>query len=106
MPNQSSQPPTINTACLYEQQKDCLPTDDTFYCNPEFLEQVEQIETMAGQRIKQKKAVDFTPPSFSLGISPEKGQCASRSKHIRPTTLKFSLSPKEAGTAFIPRVYY
>ncbi|KAJ8433029.1 hypothetical protein Cgig2_015456 [Carnegiea gigantea] len=44
--------------------------------------------------------------SFSLGISPEKGQCASCSLDISPTTLKFSFSPKGAGTASTARIYY
>ncbi|KAJ8426410.1 hypothetical protein Cgig2_032155 [Carnegiea gigantea] len=77
-----------------------------FYCSPEFLEQVEQIESMARERAKQKKMMDFTPLSFSLGNSPEKGQSASRSLDISPPTLKFSFSPKGVGTAFITGVYY
>ena len=56
--------------------------------------------------MKQKRTVDITPPSFSLGISPEKEQGASHSVDIRSTTLKFSFSPKGAGTASIAGVYY
>ena len=73
MHNQSSQPPTSYTACLIQKQTDCLAIDDTFFYSLEFLEQVEQIESMAREKMQQKRTMDFTPPSFSLRISPEKG---------------------------------
>jgi len=50
--------------------------------------------------------MDFTPRSFNLGISPEKGWCASRSLDITPATLKFSFSPKGLVDASIAGVYY
>ena len=106
MQNRTSQPPASDTACSIQKQTDWLATDDTFFCSPEFLEQVEQIESMAKDKLQQKRTMDFTPPSFSLGISPEKEQCASRSLDITPTTLKFSFSPKGAGTAYIAGAYY
>ncbi|KAJ8423420.1 hypothetical protein Cgig2_032670 [Carnegiea gigantea] len=98
---QGSHPPTTATACVNQDDKDCLSPDDTFYCNPEFLEEVEQLETMAREKMQQKKRMDFTPPSFNLGISLEKGRCASRSLNITPATLKFSVSHKGGANASI-----
>ena len=106
MPQQGCHPPTTDTVSLNESHRECLATDETFYCSTEFLQQVEHIETMAKERMKQKRAMNFTPPSFSLGISPEKEQGASHSEDIRPTALKFSFSPKGTGTASIAGVYY
>ncbi|KAJ8426751.1 hypothetical protein Cgig2_029420 [Carnegiea gigantea] len=74
--------------------------------NPELFVLKDQLESMVREKMQQKKMMDFTPPSFRLGISPEKGRCASRSLEITPAMLKFEFSPKGAANASIARVYY
>ncbi|KAJ8445808.1 hypothetical protein Cgig2_027889 [Carnegiea gigantea] len=48
-----------------------------------------QLESMAKEKMQSKKRMDFTPPSFNLGISPEKVRCASCSLDITPTMVYY-----------------
>jgi len=64
---------TNDNAYVNQNETDCLSPDDTYYYSSEFMEQVEQLESMAIEKLQQKKGMDFNPPSFSLRISPEKG---------------------------------
>ncbi|KAJ8435722.1 LOW QUALITY PROTEIN: hypothetical protein Cgig2_002679 [Carnegiea gigantea] len=66
----------IDIACGNQNVTDCLSPNDTYYCIPEFLEYVDQLESTAREKMQQKR-MGFSPPSFSLGISPKKEPCAS-----------------------------
>ena len=46
--------------------------DDPFYSSPEFLQELDQIETVVRENICKKKLRDFTPPMVNLGISQKK----------------------------------
>ncbi|KAJ8435724.1 hypothetical protein Cgig2_002681 [Carnegiea gigantea] len=96
MHTHSSQPYTSGTACGSQNVIDCLSADDMYYCSLEFLELVDQVESMAREKMQQKKRMGFSLPSFSLGTSPEKEPCATHSIDTTPATLQFALSPKTA----------
>ncbi|KAJ8445620.1 hypothetical protein Cgig2_018561 [Carnegiea gigantea] len=73
-------------------------------CSINYTYQFESIrdnDTTLKNNKNSKKRMDFTPPSFSLRISSEKGRCASRSLDIAPTMLKFGFSLKGAINASI-----
>jgi len=44
---QTSQPQRTNTAGGNDNVRECLTPDDPYYCSPEFLEQVDKLESMA-----------------------------------------------------------
>ncbi|KAJ8445621.1 LOW QUALITY PROTEIN: hypothetical protein Cgig2_018562 [Carnegiea gigantea] len=87
-----------------QNETDCLSPDDTYYYSPEFMEQVKQLESMAREKNAAEKGDGFQ--SSNLGISPEKGRCASRSVDITPATSKFGFSSKGAANASIPGISY
>ncbi|KAJ8428961.1 hypothetical protein Cgig2_003292 [Carnegiea gigantea] len=91
MQTQRSQPHTSHTACANENEPECVSPDDTFYCSPEFLEQLDHLESIAREQIQQRKRVACSPPSFSLGISLEKEATAAPSAYTTPTTNQFKL---------------
>ncbi|KAJ8429091.1 hypothetical protein Cgig2_001051 [Carnegiea gigantea] len=60
----------------------CCTPDDPYYYSPKFLEQVDKLESMAIERMEQKTRMGCSPPSFNLGISPEREACATPSGDI------------------------
>ena len=50
--------------------------------------------------------MNFSPPCFTLGISPEKVQCAIGSLDFTTARLKFVFSPKRATSASITGASY
>ena len=102
---QRSQPHTSHTTCVNENVIECVSPDDTYYCSPEFFEQVDQLESMTREQIQQRKRVACSPLSFSLGISLKKEATAAHSAHTTSATVQFQLGenatprePPAAGT--------
>ncbi|KAJ8451300.1 hypothetical protein Cgig2_014072 [Carnegiea gigantea] len=58
--------------------------NDAYYYSPEFLEQLDKLESIAREEIQHKKKVAYSPPSFSLGIPLE--QQATPAPSAQPTT--------------------
>ncbi|KAJ8451444.1 hypothetical protein Cgig2_017835 [Carnegiea gigantea] len=79
--NQQTPPHTTHGVAVSDNIEDCDSPYDTYYCSPEFLEQLERI---ASEQIKHKKKFACSPPSFSLGIPLE--QQASPAPSAQPTT--------------------
>ncbi|KAJ8420931.1 hypothetical protein Cgig2_017127 [Carnegiea gigantea] len=52
--------------------RDCSTPDDPYYYSPEFLEQVDKLESMAIERMGQRTRMGCSPLSFNLGLSPER----------------------------------
>ncbi|KAJ8428153.1 hypothetical protein Cgig2_028028 [Carnegiea gigantea] len=69
----SSPQPSSDAVVTNQNETYCSSPYGTCYCSPEFLEQVQQLESMARETMQRKKRINFNPPSFSLRISSEKG---------------------------------
>ena len=96
MQMQRSQPHTSHTACANENEPEYVSPNDTYYSSSEFLEQVDQLESMAREQIQQRKRVACSPPNFSLGISLGKEATAAPSAHTIPATVQFQLGKNTA----------
>ena len=65
-----------------------MTPDDPCCCSPEFLEKVDKLESMAIERIEQRTRMGCSPPSFNIGISPEREACAKPSRDITPASFQ------------------
>ena len=66
--------------------------DDPFYSSPEFLQELDQIETLASQNLQKKRSRDFNPPMFNLEISPGK---PTPKKSPQPPQLQIAQQTKQ-----------
>jgi len=96
MQTQRSQPHTGHTTCANENVTEWVSPSDTYYCSSKFLEEVDQLESMAREQIQQRKWVACSPPSFSLGISLEKETSAAHSAHTTPAIVELQLGENTA----------
>ncbi|KAJ8437972.1 hypothetical protein Cgig2_033705 [Carnegiea gigantea] len=59
--------------------------DDPYYCSPEFLEQVDKLESLA---MEQRTRIGYSPSSFNLGLPSERKACATPSGDITPASFQ------------------
>ena len=85
---QISQPQSTDKAGGGDNVRDCSTPDDLYYCSPEFPEQVDKLESMAMEKMEHRTTMGCSPPSFNLGISPERGASATPSGDIRPASIQ------------------
>ncbi|KAJ8438372.1 hypothetical protein Cgig2_006290 [Carnegiea gigantea] len=84
-----------DTACGNQNATDYLSPYDIYYYSPEFLEEVDQLESMAREKNAVEKKIGFSPPKFSLGISHKKEPCATHSINITTTNSSLNYHPKQ-----------
>ncbi|KAJ8425195.1 hypothetical protein Cgig2_004317 [Carnegiea gigantea] len=88
MQAQKSPPHTRHIGVANENVQECVSPDDAYYCSPEFLEQLDRLESIAREEIQHSKRVARSPPSFSLGISLEQEATLAPSAHPTPGTVQ------------------
>ncbi|KAJ8434670.1 hypothetical protein Cgig2_030056 [Carnegiea gigantea] len=77
-----------DTAGGNDNVRECLTPDDPYYCSPQFLEQLDKLESMAIKRMEQRTRIGCSPQSFNLGISPEREACARPLGDITPASFQ------------------
>jgi len=65
---QISQPQSTDKVGGDDNVRDCSTPDDLYYCSPEFLEQVDKLESMAIEKMEHRTAMGCSPPSFNIRI--------------------------------------
>ncbi|KAJ8427523.1 hypothetical protein Cgig2_008883 [Carnegiea gigantea] len=97
-PIQKSPPLTNHTVAANENIQECVSLDDAYYCSPEFLEQLDKLESIAREEIQHRKKVACSPLSFSLGISLEQEATLAPSPQPTPGTDQVQWGEKTAPT--------
>ncbi|KAJ8426139.1 LOW QUALITY PROTEIN: hypothetical protein Cgig2_022436 [Carnegiea gigantea] len=98
MQAQKSPPHSRHRGAADENVQECISPDDAYYCRPEFLEQLDKLESIAREKIQHRKRVVCSPPSFNLGISLQQEATAAPSAHPTPGTVLGAAASTEQQT--------
>jgi len=78
---------------------DILSQDDDVFRDPKFLETLSHVESEAIEYFQKKKSMVVTPLSVKLPISPKKGACLSPTLHFTPPYFSLGFFPKKGEAA-------
>ena len=83
---QKTPPHTRKAIAASENVQECVYPDDAYYYSPEFLQQLDKLESIAREEIQHRKKFTCSPPSFSLGISLDQEATPAPSAQLTPGT--------------------